>query len=98
MNGQRKRPLKNSSDISSQEFSGLHSHNQQAHSGSSADVDFSVQAYEATLVYGQEAFAKKLRLPEDQGGHLIRWTGSDDDVTEEGQADRQGESELWIDR
>ncbi|KAJ9104174.1 hypothetical protein QFC20_004611 [Naganishia adeliensis] len=49
---------------------------------STSAQDFSVRAYEATLVYGQERFAELLRLPEDRGGHLMRWIGdSGEDTT-----------------
>jgi hypothetical protein len=95
MSGQRKRPRDDPQRISSQEFPGLQSHNQQA--GPSTDLDFSIQGYEATLVYGQEAFAKKLRLPEEQGGNLIRWVG-EECLAEVEESDRKEETELWIDR
>ena len=98
MTGQPKRPWEASHHSSSHDFPGSHGRRQQVHSGLSTDIDFSVLAYEATLVYGQEAFARKLRLTEDQGGHLIRWTGADCGTPEMGQAVGQGESEVWIDR
>ncbi|GHJ86189.1 hypothetical protein NliqN6_2591 [Naganishia liquefaciens] len=98
MTGQPKRPWEAFHHSSSHDFPGSHGRRQQVHSGLSTDIDFSVSAYEATLVYGQEAFAKKLRLTEDQGGHLIRWTGADCGTPEMGQAVGQGESEVWIDR
>jgi hypothetical protein len=95
MSGQRKRQRDDPQHVSTQDFPGLQSHNPQA--GPLTDLDFSIQGYEATLVYGQEAFARKLRLPEEQGGNLIRWVG-EDGRAEGKESDRQGETELWIDR
>lgn len=96
MSGHRKRQRDEPQHITPQDFPGLQSHHQQA--GPSTDLDFSIQAYEATLVYGQEAFAKKLRLPEEQDGNLIRWVGEEDGATDGQESDRQGETDIWIDK
>jgi hypothetical protein len=63
---------------------------------STSALDFHVRAYEATLVYGQERFAELLRLPEDRGGHSMRWIGDSGGVEHEHGS--PGGRDLWIDR